>query len=288
MLAKTVEDIGKLTFRMIAALANAAPGPLRGGVAAASACLDYAFSSAKRRNVAENIAAAGLPATGGRVFRIFRLQATNVIEMFASSGWENDTILGWCRLEGRDELDRALAGGKGVILVSVHTGSWELGARCLQALGYRLHVVAGVQMNRLLTDAVRAAKEKRGIEVIGPDDSSRKLLKALASNGVVILLVDGNIYTGGADLTFFGRSTRLPDGPARLSRASGAPILGGCCRRLGNKEHMLHVERVMSAREIESLSDQEALAGIYAAVERFIARNADQWCMFRRLWGREP
>ncbi|MCX5753953.1 MAG: lysophospholipid acyltransferase family protein [Candidatus Krumholzibacteria bacterium] len=270
---------------MIAALANATPVTVRGGIVSVCACFGYVLSREKRRNVAENIAAAGLEATPGRVFGIFKLHATNVIEMFASSAWENDTILGWCELEGRVELERALAGGKGVILVSVHTGSWELGARCLQALGYSLHVVAGVQMNRLLTGAVREAKEERGIEVISPDDSYRKLLKALASNGVVILLVDGNIYTGGVELPFFGRTTRLPDGPARLSRTSGAPILGGYCRRMGNKEHKLHVEHIMDAREIESLPEREALARIYGAVERFIGQNADQWCMFRRLWG---
>jgi len=285
MLAKTVEDIGKLTFRLIAALANAAPAPVRGVIVGVCACIDYVLSRAKRRNVAENIAAAGLPATPGRVFAIFKLHATNIIEMFASSAWENDTILGWFKIEGRNELDRALAGGKGVILISVHTGSWELGARCLQALGYRLHVVAGVQMNRLLAGAVREAKEQRGIEVIGPDDSYRKLLKALASNGVVVLLVDGNIYTGGVELPFFGKATRLPDGPARLSRTSGAPVLGVYCRRVGNKEHKLHLEHIMNAREIESLSERDALARIYGAVERFIAHNADQWCMFRRLGG---
>jgi Kdo2-lipid IVA lauroyltransferase/acyltransferase len=287
MLQKIVEDIGKITFRSIAALASAAPASVRGGVAGVCAGIDYLFSRAKRRNVAENIAAAGLPATPGRVFDIFKLHATNLVEMFASSAWDSDTILGWWKLEGRDELDRALAGGKGVVLVSVHTGSWELGARCLEALGYSLHVVAGVQMNRLLTGAVREAKEKRGIAVIGPDDSYRRLLKALASNGVVILLVDGNIYTGGAELPFFGKATRLPDGPARLSRSSGAPVLGCCCRRLGSKEHTLHVEHIMSAREIESLPEREAHVRIYGAVERFIARNADQWCMFRRLGERE-
>ena len=285
MLLETVEDIGKLAFRLIASLANAAPVSARGGVAGVCACIDYVLSRSKRRNVAENIAAAGLPATPGRVYRIFKLHATNVIEMFASSKWENDTILGWCEFQGRAELERALAGGKGVILVSVHTGSWELGARCLQGLGYRLHVVAGVQMNRLLAAAVKEAKEKRGIEVISPDDSYRKLLKALASNGIVILLVDGNVYRGGVDLTFFGKAARLPDGPARLSRTSGAPVLGGYCRRMGNKEHRLHVELIMNAREIESLAERDALARIYGAIERFIGQNADQWCMFRRLWG---
>jgi lauroyl/myristoyl acyltransferase len=287
MLAEIVEDIGKLTFRLIAVLARAVPASVRNGVAVLCAGVEYTLSRSKRNNVAENMAAAGLPPTRARVFGVFKLQATNVIEMFASLAWDDDTIVGWCDLEGREALDRALAGGKGAVVVSAHTGSWELGARCLQALGYRLHVVAGVQMNRFLTGAVKEAKEKRGIEVIGPDKSYRRLLKALAANGVVILLVDGNVYTGGIDLPFFGRIARLPDGPARLSRASGAPVLGGYCRRMGTRAHRLHVEHIMDAREIEADAEREALTRIYGAVERFIEPNADQWCMFRRIWGRD-
>ncbi len=283
MLPEIVEDIGKLTFRLIATLARTVPAPARNGIAGLCAGLGYALARAKRENVAENMAAAGLSPTPARVFGVFKLHATNVIEMFASLAWDDGTILGWCDLEGRETLDRALARGKGAVVVSVHTGSWELGARCLQALGYRLHVVAGVQMNRFFTGAVREAKEKRGIEVIGSEHSYRKLLKALAANGVVILLVDGNIFTGGVDLPFFGRTARLPDGPARLSRVSGAPVLGGYCRRAGNRSHRLHVEHIMDAGEIEAGSELRALERIYGAVEGFIRLNADQWCLFRRI-----
>jgi hypothetical protein len=131
MLLKTVEDIGKLAFRLIAALANAAPVPVRGGVAGVCACIDYVLSRAKRRNVAENIAAAGLPATPGRVFRIFKLHATNVIEMFASSVWENDTILGWFKIEGFSSrcIRGAGSSGPAVCKRSATASTWSRESR---------------------------------------------------------------------------------------------------------------------------------------------------------------
>jgi len=285
MLAETVKDIGKLTFRFIASLVNAAPGPVRGFIVEVCAFSFYAASSLKRRNVARNLAAAGRPATRSNVYDIFRLHTTNIVEMFASSRWRDEKLGEWFELEGREELDRALAGGRGVILVTAHLGSWELSALYIRSLGYRLHVVAGVQMNRLLTGAVKEAKEKRGIEVINPDDSGRKYLKVLQSNGILALLVDGNIYTGGVDWPFFGRPTHLPDGPVRLAKASGAPVLGGYCRRIGNKRFKIRFECIIDARELETLSEREALVKMYGAVERFIGENADQWCVFRRIWG---
>jgi KDO2-lipid IV(A) lauroyltransferase len=285
MLSKTVKHIGKLTFRFIAILANTLPGPARGLIGAVCAFFFYALSPAKRRNVAENISATGRRSTRSLVFGVFRLHTMNIIEMFAASRWRDEKLREWFEFEGREELNRAMAEGHGVILVTGHIGSWELAAIYMQSLGYNLHVVAGVQMNRFLTAAVREAKEKRGIEVINPDNSSRKILKVFQSNGILALLVDGNVYTGGVDVPLFGRRTHLPDGPVRLAKASGAPVVGGYCRRIGNKRFRIRVECILSARDIEALSDREALSKVYTAVERFIGANADQWCIFRRMWG---
>ena len=219
------------------------------------------------------------------LYGIFRLHTTNIVEMFVSSRWSDDALRDWFEFEGRGELDRALAGGRGVILVSGHFGSWELSALYLQSLGYRLSVVAGIQMNRLLTGAGKDAKERRGITVINPNDSGRSYLKTLQSNGVLVLLVDGNIYTGGVNWPLFGKPTRLPDGPIRLAKAAGAPVLGGYCRRIGDARCAIHVERILDSRELETHGESEALAKTYGAFERFVGENADQWCIFRRIWG---
>jgi KDO2-lipid IV(A) lauroyltransferase len=146
MLAKTVKDIGKLIFRFIAVVANAAPGPVRGFLIEVCAVSFYAVSPRKRRNVARNLSATGTSATPSMVYGVFRLHTTNIVEMFASSRWNDCLLRDWFEFEGRGELDRALAGGRGVVLVTGHLGSWELSALYLRSLGYDLHVVAGVQM----------------------------------------------------------------------------------------------------------------------------------------------
>lgn len=260
---------------------------MRGLAASVCAWFHYALSIGARRNVAGNLAGAGRrPPSRGAVLGVFRQHANNIIEMFASSASQGTALPAWCTFdfEGREELDRALAAGKGAILVTAHVGSWELGALSLRALGYDLHVVAGIQMNRFLTGAVKDAKERRGIQVINPEDSYRKLLKALAAGGVVALLVDGNVYTGGKEVVFFGARVRMPGGPVRLAKASGAPIVGGYCRRVGNGAFKVHLERIADAGAVEELGEDESLARVYGAVERFIGENTDQWCMFRRFW----
>ena len=281
-----MERIGTFIFRLTAAVASTLPGGARGALADAAAAVSYASSPARRSSVRENLSNAGSPAGQRAVFAVFRHHARNIIEMFASSRWSDEQIRRRIGIDGGEALDEALKAGAGVILVTGHIGNWELGALYLASLGHRLHVVAGVQMNKLLTGAVKDAKEARGIEVVNPSTPYRRLLRALASGGVVALLVDGDVYTGGREIRFFGRSVKAPDGPVRLSRASGAPIVAGYCRRLGENRYRIHLETVLQAGEASTLPDDQALGRVYGALERYVSDNADQWCIFRPFWGR--
>lgn len=279
-----VGRIGACIFSTAAFLANAPPAGVVEAFAGVFAFIHYAVFPAKRRDVRDNLAGAGLPAGRRATYGVFCMQAINAIEMMASSRWKAEELEGRFAIEGREALDEALAEGKGVVLATQHTGSWETGAVYLQSLGYRLRVVAGVQLSPLLTEAVKRAKERLGIEVINPEDSSRRLLKALASGGVLALLVDGNVYRGGVEVAFFGRKVILPEGPARLARAAGAPIVAGYCRRVGPCRYRIHLERLMRGEEAAIAAEEEVLSRVYGAVERFIRENADQWVMFRRFW----
>lgn len=280
-----VEPLGAFIYSVLAVAANGLPAPVTRLAARLCALAGWTFSPARRRAASGNLSRAGIEPARRAVFEVFLLQATNVIEMIASSRRSPASLLDRFEVEGREALDEALAGGRGAILVTAHVGSWETGALYLRAIGCRLHVVAGVQLNRLLTGAVRRAKERQGIEVVGPEDSWRRLLRALRANGVVALLVDGNVYTGGAEVVFFGAPVRMPEGPARLARAAGAPVVAGSCRRIGPARYRVRFERVLDAREAAALAEPEALRRIYAAVERIVRENADQWLLFRPLWG---
>ena len=133
------------------------PRPLRSGAVGAIATVAWLCSPAKRRNVARNAAAAGRPLDRAGVRGVFRRHAENIAGMFSGlrqAGGSGPAI----EIAGRELLDGALRSG-GAVLATLHVGDWELAARHLAGLGYPLHVVAGVQMNRLLTGALRLDKD---------------------------------------------------------------------------------------------------------------------------------
>lgn len=285
ILRHVVVSIAKALFKLMALALDSLSGAMRDRAIGISAHVQKVVSLTRKRNVEKNLRGIGVEATRETVLGIFVNHTRNIVEMFTASRRTADEIAEVVTSDGLDVLADAIAAGRGVVLVTVHVGNWEFGALYLGLLGYRLFAVAGVQMNRFLTGALRDVKEQRGITIVNPEHSYRTLFRALQTNGIVALLVDGDIFLEGVETEFFGRRVTLPTGAVRLARKAGSPIVGAYCRNLGAGRHRIHIERIISADEITELTDSEVLVRLYNVAERFIRSNFDQWCIFRDFWG---
>ena len=111
--------------------------------------------------------------------RMMRSYNRMMFEFFRLPHLERDELLRSVRVEGREHLEGALARGRGAIVTCCHIGNWELGAVLVAQWGHVVHAVAGVQVSRWLTGAVRETKAELSIQTVGPEDGFRKLLRAL-------------------------------------------------------------------------------------------------------------
>ena len=152
--------------------------------------------------------------------------------------------------------------------------------------GYSLYAVAGVQLNRWLTPAVRETKSELAIHTVSQEDGFRKLLRVLEHNDLVALMVDGDLYHHGVSVEFFGRETRWPSGPGVLAHRSGAPIICGYCERTSPGRFRIVMEPPLDPGSFPTVAALNA--AVAATAERHIAAHIDQWCIFRPLWEREP
>jgi KDO2-lipid IV(A) lauroyltransferase len=191
-------------------------------------------------------------------------------------------LWGSIEVEGREHLEAAVARGRGVILCCTHIGNWELAAVTLAHWGYTLHAVAGVQLTRWFTQAVRETKSELAIHTVAPEDGFRKLLRALEHNDLVALMVDGDIYSHGSPVEFMGRETSWPAGPGVLAQRTGALIISGYCERLSPGRFRIVMEPALDPASFPSTVAVNA--AVAAVAERHIREHLDQWCIFRPLW----
>lgn len=259
--------------------------PLRVGhfIANGLAWPHYVCFPARRRGVLANLAVLR-PGQSPREHRVAArrvMAAYNkmLFEFFRLPRMKREDIDACVDIEGMEHVTGALARGRGLILTSCHIGNWELGAVIVAMRGLRLHAVAGVQLGRWLTGAVRDAKDELAVSTVAPEDSYRKLFRALSKNDVVALMVDGDIFSNGQPVGFFGRETSWPSGPGVLAKRTHAPVVCGYCARTERGTFRIVLE---PALDPDTFPSAEALnVAIARTSERHIAAHVEQWCIFR-------
>lgn len=282
--------MSRLIYGWLTALVASLPLWLGYGLAELFAEAHYRLFPSRRHGALANLATIMPGASRQERLRVVKRMMANynkmMFEFFRLPHMERRELLSRLEVVGREHLERAVEHGRGVIITCTHVGNWELAGVALAHWGYTLHAVAGVQLNRWLTGAVRETKSELAIHTVSPEDGFRKLLRALEHNDLVALMVDGDIYRHGTRVEMFGRETRFPAGPGVLSQRTGAPIICGYCERLPHGRFRIVIE---PALDPAAFPDTAALhAAVAAHSERHIRDHVEQWCIFRPLWEGTP
>jgi KDO2-lipid IV(A) lauroyltransferase len=99
-----------------------------------------------------------------------------------------------CSVEGDAHLHESLSLNRGVILVTGHLGNWELLAASLAAKGHPVMAVAARMKNPLVHAWITRLRERFGLLLIPTGKSSaRKVMRALKSGGIVLLLIPSGV-----------------------------------------------------------------------------------------------
>jgi lauroyl/myristoyl acyltransferase len=174
-------------------------------------------------------------------------------------------------------LDKLLARGKGVIVVSAHLGNWELGASALASLGYTFNVVTLWQPDAKLNELYQRHRMARQLHPIPLGRAARGCMAALRRNEIVAVMGDRD-FTGSRDTV-----ARLPDGPAKLALATGAPLLPIFMIRLPNDTFKYIVEEPIWADKSRD-AVPNVMRRIAVAMEHVISQHSEQWFLFHNLW----
>ncbi len=186
--------------------------------------------------------------------------------------------------EGYEHLDKAIAAGKGVILITAHMGNWEMLGRCVVAHGVPMTVVAREPEDATFAEFIREYRESAGFNVAYKGGSVRELLTILKANKAVGLLPDQN--SGDVFLPFFGVPAGTVAGPATLALHTGATLIPCYCVRLPDDTY-----RMIFAPPIDTHSSgnkdadiQRIMRDANQVLETFIRAYPDQWLWLHHRW----
>jgi phosphatidylinositol dimannoside acyltransferase len=134
---------------------------------------------------------------------------------------------------GQENLDAALAAGRGVVMALPHSGNWDMaGVWLAQTYGTFTTVAERLEPESLYRRFI-AYRESLGFEVLPLSGGERSpfdmLCERLRDNRVVCLMAERDLTRSGVEVDFFGETTRMPAGSAKLAIATGAALLPVHC-----------------------------------------------------------
>ncbi|UCE27849.1 MAG: hypothetical protein JSW52_03595, partial [Candidatus Coatesbacteria bacterium] len=178
---------------------------------------------------------AWVDATARRSFQAF---GQAIVELARFPRYTRANVNGWLRIENDKCLGDALAAGRGVLLLTGHFGSFELGGAAVALNGYPVTFLARPQSNEYVEKTLGWLRRRVGVEVIGTGPSAAKdILKKLAKNEVIGVVFDQDAGEDGVVVEFFGRPASAFRGPAVLALRTGAAF---CCGRAINDDGSRH------------------------------------------------
>jgi KDO2-lipid IV(A) lauroyltransferase len=197
-----------------------------------------------------------------------------------------ETVGRWIRYEGFEHFEEALRRGRGVLFATAHLGNWELSAYAHALLTAPMSVVVRPLDNPLIDRLVEGRRTLSGNRLLGKKDYARGILKALAANQAVGILIDQNVAPEeGAFVDFFGIPACAGTGFAKLAARTGAAVIPGFA--LWSAEERRYVLRFYPPVAMTGDAARDT-QNLQSALERAIREYPDQWLWIHRRWNTRP
>jgi KDO2-lipid IV(A) lauroyltransferase len=197
-----------------------------------------------------------------------------------------DRMLAVVEFEGEDRVRAAHALGKGVLLFTGHFGYWEINALVHALALHPMSVLARPLDNRLLHDLLEEVRGRTGNAVIYRRGAVRRVLRALAANQAVAVLIDQHIQTADAVyVDFFNRPAATTSALAALALRTGAPVIPVFALPLpGGRFRMVYEHAVdpPNAEAPDALRDFTQRCT--DVLEMYVRRYPGLWLWMHRRW----
>lgn len=186
-------------------------------------CLPLAYVRIARRNI--DLCMPGLTSEerAGLVDRHCKSLGMGLCET-ANTWWSSDRrVHALAEVQGLENLQAALAKGRGAIMIGGHFTTIEIATRILGTV-VPLNVLYRPTKNALLSHTMLTSFSRHGKPI--PYDDIRSMIRALKNNEAVWYAPDQSYRNKGAAMVnFFGIPAATTTATSRLARISGAAVL---------------------------------------------------------------
>lgn len=204
----------------------------------------------------------------------FRIHTWGVERVEATVTTTNDHLL-------RDPMTQ----GRGVVIALPHSGNWDHAGAYFCQQGIPLVTVAEILKPEQLFVKFLEYRQAMGFEVLALDSKAfPTLMRRALEKRLIALVADRDLSASGIPVTFFGKQSRMPAGPAILSIKTGLPLVAAHVSYTSSGIHIdfTEIETVRDGDEQRQIS--ETVLRMAQAFEVGIRKHPQDWHMLQRIW----
>ena len=249
----------------------------------------YRVDKRHRRVALENLAAAFPGRTPGEREAIARGVYEHfggvVLELLKVATMKPEELLALCETEGDEHCWRALEPGKGVLCFTGHFGYWEVQAIASAAKFTPFSVLARPLDNPHLHMMLERIRTMTGNQVIYRQGAIRRILRELAMNRGVAMLIDQHLQRDAIMVNFFNRPAATTSALAVLALRTGAAVLPVFALPLpGGRYRLIYERPVPPPREDSPDAVREFTQRCTDVLEMYVRHHPELWLWLHRRW----
>ena len=197
------------------------------------------------------------------------------------------------QVENEEALTNAIQAEKGVILLAIHTGNWELISAYTKRTGLKMNASTTNFPDPRINILIENQRELGNIEILrrGTSASTRKLLSCLRNKGVLVLAIDQDTNVLSTWVPFFGIPAKTPVGASVFALKTGATVVSYNVIRQADGTFKMRFETLGGFVRQHPEMEQDVYAvtrKINLHLEQRIRENPQQWAWFHRRWRHRP
>lgn len=224
-----------------------------------------------------------------RLHRVYCSLAVNYVEVLRWAGGRRAEMDARVRMEGEGILRSEMAAGRGVLVLTAHTGNWDLMA--LWAAGrFPLTIISKDLRQPGANRFWMEARRRSGLGIVPAHQSYRACLGVLRRGGVLGFILDQNmIRAEGIFVDFFGKPACTTPGLAFMAAHAQVPVVPAFMLRDPDGRHRIEVlPAIPPPPDREPATIRAATQRYTAIIEDVIRRHPEQWIWMHRRWRTRP
>jgi KDO2-lipid IV(A) lauroyltransferase len=221
---------------------------------------------------------------------LYRNLGMNLVEEFRLPSMNEADLRDLMTWDGQEHCTQVLGAGKGLLVLSAHTGNWDLLCTIAPKLNLPSTIITKRIKNRALNDFWMETRGRFGLKFVPAHHSYRQCLAALRKNEIVGFILDQNmIRTEGIFVDFFGKPACTSPGLAYMSAQSGAAVVPAFAWRRPDGSHAVKVLPPIPPPPDRQPETIRAYTQLYTRIiETFVREHPEQWIWIHRRWRTTP